>query len=118
MHFFRYDIFSFLTLFYISVIYNSYCFYPHLILVLFIIHSYVIHTYNSAFLALLQSQNHSKNVRILFVLRSGFICMCNTNLSCIYLLKVDNGNTKTMCTICSKLRINTTERLTFSYLYC
>ena len=47
---------------------------------------------------------------------SGDLCRLDTNSvvwfypSIIYMFKVNNGNTRTMCEICSKLTIKTTER--------
>ena len=45
----------------------------------------------------------------------------SVNPACIYLLKVNNGNTRTICEICSKLTIKGFRMISvtsFLYLYC
>ena len=51
-------------------------------------------------------------ILIFFILYGAFLCCCSMmlNPAGIYLLKVNNRNTKTRCEICSKLTINTPER--------
>ena len=45
-------------------------------------------------------------------------CCCWEFPASTYLFKVNNRNTRTMCEICSKLTIKTTERRQFWCLYC
>ena len=47
-----------------------------------------------------------------------FIFIVQTFLAGIYMFKVNNGNTRTRCEICSKLTIKTPERRQLKCFYC